>query len=157
MTRLLVGLDPGVSTGLGCWDLSTQQLTVVTTLAIHQAMREIEAWANAELLAGVIFEDARLRTWYGAADDRAARSGAGVREGVGSVKRDCKIWQDFLTALGVPFEAVKPTAGGTKWPAAQFRQATRWTAQTSEHGRDAALLVFGYTEARWKTKLTMVV
>jgi hypothetical protein len=156
MSRLLIGLDPGVSTGLAVWDLATQRLTAVETLAIHVAMDTVRSHLAADMLAGVRFEDARQRTWFGGADARTARSGAGIREGVGSVKRDCTIWQDLLGELGVPFDAVKPAAGSTKWSAAQFRSATGWTARTSEHGRDAALLVYGFTEARWQRQLSVM-
>ena len=31
----------------------------------------------------------------------------------------------------------------TKLSAEQFRRITGWTEQTNEHGRDAAMLVFG--------------
>lgn len=156
MTRLLIGIDPGVSTGLAVWDLSMQRLTAVETLAIHVAMDTVRCHLGADLLAGVRFEDARQRTWFGGADARTARSGAGIREGVGSVKRDCTIWQDFLSELRVPFEAVKPAAGSTKWGEPQFRAATGWTKRTSNHSRDAALLVFGMKEAAWKLQLATI-
>lgn len=80
MKRLLVGLDPGVSTGLAAWDLSGRRLDVVSTVLIHQAMRQVECWATTPgLLAGVIFEDARQRTWFAAADGCAERCGSPSR------------------------------------------------------------------------------
>ena len=105
-------------------------------------MRMVEKMHRFGSLHSVRFEDARLRTWFGGADKRQARSGAGIREGVGSVKRDCGIWHEFLADLGVPFMPVKPEAHSTKWTAEHFARVTGWTKRTNNHGRDAAVLVY---------------
>lgn len=142
---LLVGIDPGTETGIAQWATIGQFLGVVDCMPIHRAMATILAMPQrehaGELL--VLFEDARLRTWYGDADARQARSGAAIREGVGAVKRDCAIWEAFLTDHGIPFIARKPAAGGTKWKAEYFKRVTGWQGRTNEHGRDAAMLVYG--------------
>lgn len=140
--RLIVGLDPGVETGWAIWDVKAQRLTDVQTLRIDEAMFAILAmWGVPRDLIRVVFEDARQRTWFGprgtAAQERAKL------QGVGSVKRDCAIWEEFLTAHGIPYVAQKPVAGATKWKADYFKKVTGWTARTSEHGRDAAVLVVG--------------
>lgn len=87
-------------------------------------------------------EDARLRKkipWQ--KDEKTER---GRREGAGSVKRDAKIWEDFLTELGVPFEMVAPAKNKTKVSAEYFKKLTRYAGLTSQHARDAAFLVVGY-------------
>lgn len=137
---IVIGIDPGVMTGLAVWSVTNSMLTIVESMLIHQAIRIVEA-RQPEL---VIFEDARLRNWFGSRGDRNAQKyGAGVREGVGSVKRDCKIWEDYLRELAVPFIARKPQAGSTKWSAAQFKAITKWPQRTNNHARDAAALVYG--------------
>jgi hypothetical protein len=142
---IAVGIDPGVCTGFAAWDAGQRRLIRCSGLLLHRALAEVEALHTSQPGTVVIFEDARLRTWFGSADARERKFGAAIREGVGSVKRDCTIWEEFLTDRGIPFMARKPQAHGTKWPAPQFAQATGWTARTNEHGRDAALLVFGMT------------
>lgn len=138
-----VGIDPGTSTGYAEWNASERRLMTVETLLIHQAMRRVaDLWA-AGILHSVSFEDARLRKWFGSADARQARSGAGIREGVGSVKRDCSIWADYLGELAIPYRNVAPSSGATKWKADAFAKLTHWQGRTSEHARDAAMLVFG--------------
>lgn len=142
MTRYIIGIDPGAKTGLATIN-QAGALDRVETLAIDEALelvRELNALGQVD---HVVFEDARLRTWFGGADKRQARSGAGIREGVGSVKRDCTIWSEFLGRHNIPFLAVKPAAGSTKWPAEQFVKVTGWTKRTSNHARDAAVLVLG--------------
>jgi hypothetical protein len=143
LTTIHIGIDPGVSTGYAAWDASSRKLASVHTLKIHEAMAYVLQVHASGMLHSVTFEDARMRTWFGGADARQARSGSGIREGVGSVKRDCGIWADFLGAHGIAYRAVKPTAGATKWTAEHFARITGWTGRTSTHGRDAALLVFG--------------
>lgn len=143
MTLLRIGLDPGVHTGYAVWNRELRALVMVTAFPIHKAMREVEGAHEVGLVHSVVFEDARQRTWFGAADARQAARGAGVREGVGSVKRDCAIWEAFLTDLGVPFEMRKPAAGTTKWAASYFNRVAKWTEPTNQHGRDAAVLLLG--------------
>ena len=143
MTEQVIGLDPGVNTGYAVWDRKQGRFLRVESMPIHEAMDAVRATHAAGLLHSVDFEDARLRTWFGKADAREARSGAGIREGVGSVKRDCGIWAEFLTALGVTFRPRKPTAGSTKWTAEQFAKVAKWPHRTNVHGRDAALLILG--------------
>ena len=134
---LIVGLDPGVKTGFAVWSRSERRLTTVETLGITQAMTLIRAMADAGSLHSVRFEDARLRKWFGA-------RGREALQGAGSIKRDCSIWQEFLQGLvGVPFLPVSPQAKGAKLDAAAFQRLTGWQGRTSEHGRDAAMLVWG--------------
>lgn len=138
-----IGIDPGVSTGYAAWDAAERKLAEVQTLKIHKAIAFVLELHYTGLLHSVTFEDARLRTWFGKMDREQAKYGAAVREGAGSVKRDCSIWADFLGDHGIAYKAIKPQAGATKWKADHFARVTGWTGRTSEHARDAALLVFG--------------
>lgn len=134
---LIVGLDPGVKTGFAIWSRAEQRLTAIETLGITQAMTRIRAMADDETLHSVRFEDARLRKWFGT-------RGWEALQGAGSVKRDCSIWEEFLQGLvGVPFLPVSPQAKGAKLDARAFAKLTGWRGRTSEHGRDAAMLVWG--------------
>jgi hypothetical protein len=143
MTTIHIGIDPGASTGYAAWDASSRVLAAVHTLKIHEAMDYVLQVHRAGMLHSVTFEDARLRTWFGKMDKEQVKYGAAVREGAGSVKRDCTIWADFLGAHGIAYKGVKPAAGATKWKADHFARVTGWTGRTSEHARDAAILVFG--------------
>ena len=129
-----VGIDPGTHTGFAAWCDDLKKLVSVKTLAIHEAMDEVLQLHRAGQLHSVTFEDARLRTWFGA-------KGKEALQGAGSIKRDCAIWADFLGSHGIAYRSIKPQAGATKWTAEQFRRLTGWEGRTSEHARDAALLV----------------
>lgn len=133
----IVGIDPGVSTGFAIWSRSEKKLTDVQTTTITGAMSLIRLMHGHGALHSVVFEDARLRTWFGS-------KGREALMGAGSIRRDCSIWTEFLSGLeGVPFKPVSPQDKGAKLDAARFARLTGWTGRTSEHGRDAAMLIFG--------------
>lgn len=133
---LLIGLDPGATTGYAEWCCSAQRLVTVESMLIHQAMARVRERLASGLLSAVVWEDARLRTWFGA-------KGREALQGAGSIKRDCSIWEAYLAELGCTEQRLKPQAGGTKWPADRFTRLTGWAGRTNEHARDAAMLVYG--------------
>ena len=137
-----IGLDPGSHTGIAVWD--GDRFTEITAMPIHAALEKVKSLAEFYSFRGygatVVFEDARLRKWYGrqtAEKDRARLQGAG------SVKRDSAIWEDALKDWGIEYKKVAPKNNMTKLSDEAFRRLTGWTARTNEHGRDAAMLVFG--------------
>lgn len=132
-----IGIDPGTETGFAVWDSDKEALIQCETLKIHKAIREVElhySFNPGNVI--VVFEDARLRKWYG------SRSWEKM-QGAGSVKRDCSIWEDFLTDLRIPFQAVPPGKAMTKVSSNYFKMVSHWNGRTSNHARDAAMLVIG--------------
>ena len=135
---IYIGIDPGTHTGMAIWDSWEGKFLSLETLPIHQALVKVMLWKDKvghDLQ--VVFEDARQRTWFGKGDVSAKLQGAG------SVKRDCSIWEDFCTDYGIPFRAVPPVKGATKVTPTYFKMISGWTDRTSEHSRDAAMLVIG--------------
>lgn len=140
MTRYYIGIDPGTRTGLAVWNGGT--FTEVTSLPLHAALLRVRDLRDHLGCKGivVVFEDARLRKWYGTATARQDRARL---QGAGSVKRDCAIWEEALTDWGIEYAKVAPKNNYTKMTADAFRRLTGWTERTNEHGRDAAMLVWG--------------
>lgn len=137
---IYIGIDTGTHTGFAVWDSTHRKFLRVDTLSIHEALFEVKALHEGGEPMMVIFEDARQRKWYGN-DERKVRA---KLKGAGSVERDCSIWDDFLTAYHISFRAVPPRKGMTKVSPTYFEQVTKWKGRTSEHARDAAMLVVGY-------------
>lgn len=133
------GIDPGVNTGLALW--KDGELKVVETVNIVRAMARILAAFNACENITVIFEDARQRKYL--PRERNASEYRGKLMGAGSVKRDCEIWEEFCDVYGIKYMALPPRPGMTKWDADTFRNVTGYKGRTSNHARDAALLVYG--------------
>lgn len=143
MTNLLVGIDPGTKTGFATWDSDARKLVSIATMTAIDAMDAVAKLHEAGLLKRVMFEDARQRRWFGRTDALVKKYGAAVREGAGAAKKEASMWEAFLKKRGIPYVAVAPQAGATKWSAAYLKRVTGWTERTSEHGRDAACLVIG--------------
>ena len=130
-----IGIDCGVKTGFAV--VKDNKLITVSTETITSAMEIIRKWNTNSTLPEmkIYIEDARLRTWFTGGREKA--------QGVGSVKRDCSIWEQFCIEQRIKYELVHPKHNVTKLNAEQFKKITGWTGRTSEHGRDAAMLVFG--------------
>ena len=139
---ILVGIDPGVKTGFAVWDTTRRKLLRVETLTIVDALKAtLDYRGNCGADPVVYFEDARLRKWL--PQERNFSEYRGKLMGAGSVKRDCEIWETFCLRERITFHALPPTKGLTKWSPEAFAGVTGWKGRTSNHARDAAMLVFG--------------
>lgn len=140
--KFYIGIDPGVNTGICVWSAEDKQIRTLRSAKIHEAMQQVKfmvaSWPGRVF---VRFEDARQRKWI--PRQKNERAEKGLWAGAGSVKRDCTIWEDYLTSIGVAFEMVAPKNNKTKVTADYFRKLTGWTEKTNEHSRDAGMLVFG--------------
>ena len=136
-----IGIDCGEHTGLAVWDSDAGKFLRVETRPLYRALEIVrDIHRNEGRYVRVVFEDARQRKYL--PRERNAAEYRGKLMGAGAVKRDARIWEEFLTDYHIPFDAVPPRAGLTKWNADYFAAVTGWTARTSEHARDAALLVY---------------
>ena len=138
---IYIGIDPGTHTGVAVWDTREGKFLSLETLPIHRALQEVYNWRQRPAEIQVVFEDARQRRWYG-------KESNDKLQGAGSVKRDSKIWEEFCTDNHIPFEAEPPRPGLTKWNAKYWANVIGWKGRTSEHARDAALLVWGRKDIR---------
>jgi len=136
----LIGIDPGTKTGFAIWNAKAQEFTQVETRNIVSAMQQIRFIVNDKVV--VFFEDARLRKFFG-------NSGRERLQGAGSIKRDSAIWEEFCKYYDIEYQAVAPKNNITKTKADYFKKLTGWDGRTSEHSRDAGMLVFG--RPRWNT------
>ena len=135
---IFIGVDTGKHTGVAVWNSEEKQFIDIKTLMLHQALQLVitmcQIWKRENVF--VLFEDARQRKWFG------TNSNAKM-QGAGSVKRDAVIWEEFCTDYGINFRALPPAKGATKWSPDYFKAVTGWSKKTSEHARDAAMIVFG--------------
>ena len=136
--KILIGIDTGVHTGFAvAFDHGEGGvLQKVESLSITQAMQSVLELEDEHDLKDIMLyiEDARKRTWFTGGREKA--------QGVGSVKRDAQIWEDWCTEQGLNFKMIHPAANATKMKAPEFTRKTGWTGRTNEHARDAAMLVF---------------
>ena len=130
-----IGIDSGKNTGIAIWNADSKTFEQIATVMIHRAMEAVLKEA-AQNKIKVRVEDARLRKYYG-------QAGREKLQGAGSIKRDAVIWEDFLKDHEIPFEMVAPKNNKTKLSKQQFTAISKYTGLTSEHSRDAAMLVIG--------------
>lgn len=144
MARFYIGIDPGTNTGLAIWNSSRRQFERVGTFGIVTAMVEIVEFVRYHGIdrddVEIVFEDARKRKWI--PREKSLSQFKGRAMGAGSVKRDCSIWEEFCKYYGFRLSAAPPRAGMTKWEPEYWAKMTGWKGRTSNHARDAALLVF---------------
>jgi hypothetical protein len=133
----IIGIDCGVNTGITIINRSKRSIVAIKTVMIHQAMQMVKDCHQENLnQVFVRVEDARQRKWFG-------KNSNEKMQGAGSIKRDAKIWEDFLTSHDITFEMVAPKNNRTKLTSESFKKITGYQGQTSVHARDAAMLVIG--------------
>lgn len=135
--KYLIGIDPGVKTGLSIYNATNKEIVGCKTFSIISAMDFILKYRGPNRDIEIYFEDARLRKWI--PRDR----GREVLQNVGSVKRDCGIWEEFCKFHSIKYYPIAPKNNMTKLDAKTFSKITGWQGRTSEHARDSAMLVFG--------------
>lgn len=134
-TMIYIGIDTGTHTGFAVWDSGLKTFLEVKTLMLHQALEKVRLYNDMNKVS-VYVEDARKRKWFG-------DTGREKLKGAGSVCRDAKIWEEFCLDHKIEFVMVAPKNNRTKLSAKQFVWLTGWKERTSEHARDAGMLVFG--------------
>lgn len=137
---LIIGIDPGTNTGIAVKNLHTGNFLNIETLSILDAQNivlELLMQHGKENIY-LIFEDARKRKWFG-------NAGREKLQGAGSIKRDCSIWQEFCEKYLEHWIAQQPRKGSTKIPVKQFKVLTGWKGRTTEHARDAAMLIHAHS------------
>ena len=139
MDKLYIGIDPGVKTGFAVWDPKNKTFQKIATMSIVEAILtacELEEKLKNKSMHFFI-EDARQCKFPGS-------HGAQFMQGVGSVKRDCTIWQDLCEDMSWKYELINPMRHKyKKMSADDFKALTGYDNRTSSHARDAAMLVWG--------------
>lgn len=136
----VIGIDPGVDTGVAVMNLNLGVIEEVYSMKIHAAMDFVDGYVDSSL---IVVEDARL--WNGYRRGITAQEMRVRQQGAGSVKRDCAIWEDYLKEAEAFFVLLAPSAKGRKISHAEFKMFTGWSGgTTNQHKRDAAMLAFPY-------------
>lgn len=130
---IIIGIDPGVKTGIAIWSHEGQIFQAIKSRNIIEAMAEVKLIMCVCRDVKLIIEDARMVRF---------RTDPNRAQGAGSVKRDCKVWEEFCEFNKLDYEMKRPNKRITKLKADAFKKLTGWNKQTNEHGRDAAMLVF---------------
>lgn len=134
----LIGIDPGIVCGLAIISKSDGKFFMVKSCKLHELFELLLAVQTSEIL--VYIENPN--TWVpfrklapGVAEMR--------RAGAGAVKQTYKHIIEFLDDNGMEYHSTRLQGNYKKVKADWFRKQTGWNGKTNEHGRDAAMLIFG--------------
>ena len=134
-----IGIDPGVNTGFAVWDSEEKQFVEISTLDFWRAIDRVNDFWYEEDLTIVIEDPGQHRTTY--ARHRTQKGQNRINQNVGAANREATLLIERFRQLGYTVIPVKPVR--RKLTAGDFKQVTGYTGRTSEHGRDAGMLVFG--------------
>jgi hypothetical protein len=150
MIMKVLGIDPGVNTGLAVYCSKSDALEAVFTTDFWGSVEFIDkyiedAWCiNQQVIAVVELSDTR-HVWHKSAKSKFKTDAAKVSVGldVGSVLREATLLVKYLEKRGITTYTVPPAKDGKK-DADFFARATGWSKQTNQHSRDAGLLCYRF-------------
>lgn len=138
MKKYSIGLDVGTKTGLCIFDNTSKKIMSISTLKIHRAMEVVKGFCEDVGSDNVLVYIENPNTWI----NFKGKDSISRLQGAGSIKRDYAIWCDYLDDNGIEHTSVKLQGGLKKVSPEFFERITGWKHKTSEHGRDATLMVY---------------
>ena len=139
--RLFIGLDAGRETGLAIWSVIEQRFDRLETVTFWKALDIVASYPADQL---VVVVEAPAGPTYDHGEPRslkAARRREKISRNVGSVQRESELLATGLERRGFRVQRVRPRS--RKLTAEAFRRLTKHQGRTSQHARDAGMLVFG--------------
>ena len=150
MKNIYIGIDP--DKGWAEWDADAQKLLAVDTVdfwEIEYRLREISSLhQSGEANVKIFIETPQHNAPVFMRRNRpnAVREFIRVAQNVGENKAKAKLLVQRCGKLFGKDNVIEMTPNkksATKWTDERFKTQTGWQPRTSEHGRDAAMLVFG--------------
>lgn len=153
-----IGIDPGLNTGVAVWDRINKRFIEIRTTdffgAISDIKRHISNWGL--LNVNVYIEAPQLisTTFDKRIKGKSQPQKLKISQNVGMNKKESMLLDKFCQNKNIAHFMIKPTSktsgksllknapvGMTQ--KAYFNKITGWDCQSSEHSRDAAMLVYG--------------
>lgn len=142
---IIIGIDPGSSTGFAVYNTGTSSFEVLHTFkGFYRACDCAMSWRDvvrqtATIQQGlfIVIEDARLATY-----NRNTRQASAQAQGAGDVKGQSREWERFAQYAEIPYLMVRPDKrlNHTAEDAKMFAATTKYQKRTSHHARVAGHL-----------------
>lgn len=142
-----IGIDGGSHTGLAIWDGIHKEFVDIETSTFWEALERIRNFFPNNTL--IVIEDPnQIKPTFPRNGALSPGKRDRISQNVGSVKRETELLAQGLERLGYNVRRVRPgpraiTYRKGKPDARTFKRITKYPGRTSQHGRDAALLVYG--------------
>lgn len=149
MKNIYIGIDP--DKGWAEWDADAQKFIAVDTVnfwEIESRLQKISELAEEEYQIKIFIEAPQHNAPVFLKPNRpnAMREFIRIAQNVGENKGKAKLLVQRCQKLFGRHNVIEMTPNkksATKWTDERFKAQTGWQPRTSEHGRDAAMLVFG--------------
>lgn len=152
MVKMIIGLDPGVTTGMCLFDPTDNRVLEVRTFDFWEAYSCLATY-NIKTCRVVI--EAPVKTaMYGRQEANAEKGGKGygnrMMANAASNAREAELLADGLERLGFEVKRVRPIRRGKdkdgnklgKITPAELKEETGYEDRTNQHVRDAIMLVW---------------
>lgn len=154
MSSIFIGIDGGKDTGFAVWNKSTKSLVEVKTLDFWKAINEVDNYLKLYPTLVLIIEDVSqhsavfkaMGTYRSTPGGINNKIGAVAKHGqnIGRVKRETELFIRYFELKKVDVRKIKPGKHtGSKIKKDLFKKITGFDKVTSQHGRDAAMLIYG--------------
>lgn len=139
--KRFIGIDGGASTGYAVWDRPSKTLMTVKTLDFWSTIEQLgKDFVEGETCI-VIENPSAIKGLYHRMREANPNIMANKGQKVGRVKRESELMMMYFEKSNWDYIPVAPTR--SKVSADYFKTLTGWQKTCSQHGRDAAMLVFG--------------
>lgn len=153
---IYIGIDPGVTTGFAAWDGKLRKFIVIKSFSFWDCILEVQYYKDnfifgcgrdsieisGKQVKQIVIEDPNFnRPTFVRANSVNDHTFNKISQNVGSNKRDAQLLIEYCTLKQLPVTPIRPTM--RKQTAKEFKTLTKYDGTTNQHGRDAAMLVFG--------------
>ena len=138
--NILIGIDP--PKGYAVWNTDTQRFEAIETTDFWGIIERLDE--DAMRIRTVVIEAPQKNPPVFPRPGQSRAAFLKIAQNVGENKATAKLIAEYARRIGLNVVEVQPTKRSmTKLRPEYFREITGWKKGTSEHGRDAAMLVFG--------------
>lgn len=140
--RFIIGIDGGLHTGVAVWDTTKKEF-------VH--MKTVDFWIAYEWISSSFSANETMVYVEDPSQNKPVWRRRGMKDyefskkcqSVGAVKRETTLLIKGLRIKGFQVKAIRPKKGSyTKMKADTFKKLTKCKMRSSQHARDAAMLVF---------------
>lgn len=141
--KILIGIDPGINNGV-CLVIDSK-IEVLVTLHFWQVIEVLSSFKkpndnDMDVHVYLEYPNYNKPTFQKKGADTQAAVNK-ISQNVGGNKAYAHLIYTFCVKEGISVTRVKPTS--KKLDAATFAKITKYTGRTSQHARDAAMLIYG--------------
>lgn len=145
LPKLLIGVDPGKNTGLAFYNPKTKAYDLFTK-PFWEAIKIVdEVIKERKYVLEAYIEDPNQNppVFKKKFNIENVNTYGRIAQNIGMNKRDAQLWFNYFKINNIVHFRIRPTKGSmTKLDSTKFKRITKHPGRTSEHSRDAAMLVW---------------